>query len=87
MDDCNMLYYYTIYVNVTLGCSTQYGFTLCFVIYYIIQCVPVICSKSSDTGTNTDNNHNHVPAFINPEQLSLAYDDSELELLFDAQEK
>jgi hypothetical protein len=40
---------------------------------------------SSTKETNTDNNHNHTPVFINPENLSsVDYDDSELEFLIDA---
>jgi hypothetical protein len=94
MDDCNMLYYYTIYVNVTLGCLTQYGFTLCFVIYYIIQCIQYDCEKAlerthigmtSTKETNTERARKDTPVFINPENISsVDYDDSELELLFDA---
>jgi hypothetical protein len=42
-------------------------------------------TMTSTKETNTDNKHNHAPVFINPENISSAdYDDSELELLFDA---
>ncbi len=94
MADCNMLYYYTIYVNVVLGCLPQYIFTLCFVTYSFIKCIQYDCVRpsvnthiamSSTKETNTDNNHNHTPVFINPENLSsVDYDDSELEFLIDA---
>ena len=94
MDDCNMLYYYVIYVNVTLGCLPQYIFTLCFVIYYLIQCINYDCEKAlerthigmtSTKETNTERARKDTPVFINPENISsVDYDDSELEFLIDA---